>query len=115
MSAKLLLHTVLCMALAGVLVLHIRAGRRRPAVVALVVATLCVAAAPFLYKLWPGWLFPRMTLHWSQIGFVAATLAVFTPGAGRAVAAIEEPQFDDPRTGPMPLEDCVPPRNAPYH
>jgi len=114
MSAKLLLHTVLCLALAGVLVLHIRAGRRRPAIIALCAAAVCLALAPFLYKLWPGWVFPRMTVHWSQIVFVATTLAVFTPGAGRAVVAIED-RFEDPRTGPVPLEECVPPRNRPYH
>jgi hypothetical protein len=104
MSAKLLLHTVLCLCLAAVLVVHIRRGRRPIQLTVLAAAALWLAAAPFLYRFWPGGVFPRITVSWAQLLFVGASLAAYTP---RPVRECGEPVGDglDP-TAPAPL--CSP-------
>lgn len=105
MSAKLLLHTAFCIALAGMLALHIQAGRRRVVYGALLAITLAAALSPWCYR-WFGKPFPRVTLTWVQVLMVGCTLAVFTPGAGRRPEALDSERFDLPATGPAPLEDA---------
>lgn len=104
MSAKLFLHTVFCMGLAAMLVLHIRAGHRRIVYSSVLAVTVWLMLAPWLYRWFGGTYFPRVTLHWAQVAMVGGTLLVFTPGAGRRIEAIESDRFDLPGTSPAPLE-----------
>lgn len=114
MSAKLLLHTLMCLALAGVLCLHVRAGRRRISLSVLAAAALWLAVAPFLYRAWPGWIFPRITLSWAHLAFVGAALVAFTPRPGQDLRERADDGLDC--TAPAPLE---PPQHerypGPYH
>lgn len=103
MSAKLLLHTALSLGLITMLALQIRAGRRRVVYGALLLSVLAGALSPWMYK-WFGNAFPRVTLTWFQISTLGFMLAVFTPGAGRRVEAIDSDRFDLPATSPAPLD-----------
>lgn len=102
-SAKLLVHTSLCVSLAMILVLHIKAGRRRVVLSTMLVAVLLLAFAPFAYRLWPGGIWPRMTIHWAQILFVGSAVFAFSPGLGKSLAVMDD-DFDMPGTLPAPLE-----------
>lgn len=101
MSAKLLLHTVLCLCLAGVLMVHIRHGRRPIQLTVLAASALWLALAPFLYRAWPGGFFPRITVSWAQLLFVGAALAAFTPRPGLERGEPAEDGLDP--TAPAPL------------
>lgn len=103
MSGKLLLHTVLCLCLACVLVIHIKQGRRPITLTFLAGTALWLALAPFLYRAWPGWIFPRITVSWAQLAFVGAALAAFTPRQGLDVREPAEDGLD--ATAPAPLCD----------
>lgn len=92
MSVKLFLHTTLCLSLAFVLAWHVRAGHRRVVLSAMLVAVLWLGAGPFLPRPW----FPRVTINWAQVAFLAASLVVFTPSAAAVQSSIMRDDDDRP-------------------
>lgn len=97
MSAKLFLHTALCLSLAAVLAWHVWVGHRRVVLSLMLAAVLWLGAGPFAYAYWPRGPFPRVTINWAQVAFLAVSLVVFTPSAAARRSSILRDEWDESR------------------
>lgn len=79
MTGKLMLHTILCAFVVFSLYLRLKDTTRRREVIALMVAAAVMGAAPHIYNALPRGVFPRMTIHWAQLLFLAVNAAWFAP------------------------------------
>lgn len=98
MSVKLFLHTSLCLSLVFVLAWHVWAGHRRVVLSTMLASVLWVGAGPFLYAHWPRGPWPRVTINWAQVAFLATAVVVFTPSAAARQSSIMRDEFDDSHT-----------------
>ena len=78
MTAKLLMHSVMCAALFAVFAIRVRSTTRPKTMWAFMAGALCMGASPFAYRMMPGF-FPRMTIHPAQLFFLSMVVVWFTP------------------------------------
>lgn len=94
MTGKLMLHTLLCAFIAFSLYLRLRETTWRRTTIVFIVAVVAMGLSPWIYRVLPPGIFPRMTIHFSQLVFLAMAAVWFAPQAdGR-------PRYDAPWIAP---------------
>lgn len=114
MTGKLMLHTLLCAFIAFSMYLRLRETTWRRTTIVFIVAVAAMGLSPWIYKVLPYGIFPRMTIHFTQLAFLAMAAVWFAPKAdGRA--RYDAPWID-PDDDPLDVDiNPQPERRMPLH